>query len=95
MPRRILQGPMTKIQTHHNACQERQAPRDQYSSSIQTILSVPEFNRFNPFYGSRGLYRRSGISPCPEEWQFILLSNTKSPVQRYNYFTYAEARYIL
>ena len=40
---------------------------NQYSSSIQTILSVPELNRFNPFYRSRGLHRRSGISPCPEE----------------------------
>ena len=35
-------------------------------SSIQTILSVPESHRF--LRGcARGLYRRSGIAPCPED----------------------------
>ena len=35
------------------------------SSSIQTILSVSELHRI--CLTARGLYRRSGISPCPEE----------------------------
>ncbi len=34
-------------------------------SSIQTILSVPELHRF--CHTARGLYRRSGITPCPED----------------------------
>ena len=32
---------------------------------IQTILSVPEFHRFS--LSARGLYRRSGNAPCPED----------------------------
>jgi hypothetical protein len=33
-------------------------------SSIQTLLSPPESNRFS--HKARGVYRRSGIAPCPE-----------------------------
>ena len=36
------------------------------SSSIQTILSVLELHQILPL-PARGLYRRSGISPCPED----------------------------
>ena len=36
------------------------------SSLIQTILSAPETHRIN--LSARGLYRRSGIAPCPEEY---------------------------
>ena len=36
----------------------------QKSSSIQTVLSVSELHRFG--LSARGLYRRSGIAPCPE-----------------------------
>ncbi len=35
------------------------------SSFIQTILSVSESHRFS--HTARGLYRRSGITPCPED----------------------------
>ncbi len=35
------------------------------SSPIQTLLSVPESHRISE--NARGLYRRSGISPCPED----------------------------
>ena len=35
------------------------------SSSIQTLLSAPESDRFG--LSARGLYRRWGISPRPEE----------------------------
>ena len=42
-------------------------PRTVYpSSSIQTILSVLELHQILPL-PARGLYRRSGISPCPED----------------------------
>lgn len=43
-------------------------------SSIQTVLSVLEFHQVNHYVG-RGLYRRSGFSPCPEGYSiyFILL----------------------
>ena len=38
------------------------------SSTIQTLLSAPEFHRFSPEYsGVADFHRRSGISPCPEE----------------------------
>ena len=42
------------------------------SSFIQTVLSVPESHRISVSQGhampyARGLYRRSGISPCPED----------------------------
>ena len=37
-----------------------------FSSFIQTILSVLEFRQIMRFH-ARGLYRRSGISPCPED----------------------------
>lgn len=43
------------------------------SSSIQTILSVLEFHQILRLH-ARGLYRRSGISPCPEDIVIILLS---------------------
>ena len=54
------------------------------SSSIQTILSVPESHRIGP--KARGLYRRSGISPCPEDDVSIAqqLSFDKSLFIRYN-----------
>src|SRR5699024_756984 len=35
-------------------------------SSIQTLLSAPEFHRVSTLAGGRGLYRRWGISPRPE-----------------------------
>jgi len=47
---------------------------------INTLLPSRLYCRYRSltgsilFYGSRGLYRRSGISPCPEEWQFELIS---------------------
>ena len=40
------------------------------SSPIQTILSVSESHRILR-KNARGLYRRSGISPCPEEISFF------------------------
>jgi hypothetical protein len=46
------------------------------SSTIQTLLSAPEFHQFSPFpivIGIKGVadyHRRSGISPCPEESSF-------------------------
>ena len=43
------------------------------SSFIQTLLSVLEFHQFMRF-SARGLYRRSGISPCPEDkYLFFML----------------------
>ena len=37
------------------------------SSSIQTILSVSELHRFGTLARARGLYRRWGIAPRPED----------------------------
>jgi hypothetical protein len=38
------------------------------SSTIQTVLSVPDFHRSSPdISGVADFNRRSGISPCPEE----------------------------
>ncbi len=38
------------------------------SSTIRTLPSASEFHGISRTIGaSRGLYRRSGISPCPEE----------------------------
>ena len=42
------------------------------SSPIQTILSVLESHQILR-RNARGLYRRSGISPCPEEYHIYLL----------------------
>ena len=36
------------------------------SSSIQTLLSVLEFHQVS--INARGLYHRSGIAPCPEDY---------------------------
>ena len=44
-----------------------QAQKNYASPSIQTVLSVSESHRFGPVNEVRGLYRRSGISPCPED----------------------------
>ena len=44
-----------------------------FSSSIQTILSVLDFHQIMRQHAC-GLYRRSGISPCPEEYHIYLLS---------------------
>jgi len=44
-----------------------------FSSSIQTILSVLDFHQIMRLR-ARGLYRRSGISPCPEEFVIIFTS---------------------
>ena len=38
-----------------------------FPSSIQTILSVMELHHISKYLFARGLYRRSGITPCPEE----------------------------
>ena len=43
------------------------------SSFIQTVLSVPESHRVSHQKVGRGLYRRSGISPCPEDIRFSCL----------------------
>ena len=66
------------------------------SSFIQTLLSVPQFQRFNIrlslnirtcpgiFQSSpsvRGLYRRSGITPCPEDMRlqrYLFLLNMQN-----------------
>lgn len=47
------------------------------SSSIQTLLSASEFHRINAF-GARGLYRRSGISPCPEDCIHLLANSLRT-----------------
>ena len=54
--------------------------RSYFSSPIQTILSVLESHQILR-RNARGLYRRSGISPCPEELIFNLCHhyNTKNP----------------
>ena len=45
------------------------------SSFIQTILLVLELHQIMRFY-ARGLYRQSGISPCPEDTSIqLFLSN--------------------
>jgi len=40
------------------------------SSFIQTILSVTEFHRIS--HMARGLYRRWGLSPRPEDTKYLL-----------------------
>jgi len=40
-------------------------------STIQTILSAPEFHRIMHLR-ARGLYRRSGIAPCPEGFYLVV-----------------------
>lgn len=62
-----------------------------FSSLIQTVLSVPEFfhltnrgsHRFSRPKAGRGLYRRLGISPDPED--IIPFTNDTIPLS-INYF---------
>lgn len=42
-------------------------------SLIQTILSVPESHRFSHVSMGRGLYRRWGITPRPEDFCYLQL----------------------
>ncbi len=46
------------------------------SSSIQTILSASEFHRVSRrnYTASRGLYRRWGITPRPEDIYSVVLN---------------------
>jgi len=41
-------------------------PTQRAASSIQTVLSAPESDRI--CLSARGVYRREGISPCPEDY---------------------------
>ena len=45
------------------------------SSPIQTLLSVLEFHQVSRI-AARGLYHRSGISPCPEDLFNLCYCNT-------------------
>ena len=51
-----------------------------FSSPIQTILSVLESHQILR-QSARGLYRRSGISPCPEETIYVVMSHTDIPLR--------------
>ena len=44
------------------------------SSSIQTLLSTQELHLVS--LSARGLYRRSGITPCPEDPLFTCIQNS-------------------
>ena len=55
----------TIILSFFGLLQQRIMPLHMPSSSIQTILSAPESDRIN--LSARGLYRRQGLAPCPED----------------------------
>ncbi len=60
------------------------------SSSFQTLLSVPYFRTALPFT-ARGLHRRSGITPCPED--YFGCKDTKKLIPTYsNKVTHIQAQ---
>lgn len=53
-------------------------------SSIQTLLSVLEFHQVSHISTARGLYRRSGITPCPEDMFIFYIFIIHSLMQNFN-----------
>ena len=48
-------------------------------SLIQTILSVPELHRFLRLNAARGLYRRWGLAPRPEDKYAVVFDTYDTP----------------
>ena len=65
------------------------------SSFIQTVLSAPESHRIMP--QARGLYRRQGLSPCPEDIFFLIIILYLGFVKylHYNLYIFSQILYFI